>query len=54
VSTIVGADVAAIKAVLKRQSMPALLRALSGERVVAALVAAYLAWSYVDSRAAMA
>lgn len=50
VSTIVGADVSALKAILKRQAMPALLRALSGERVVGALVAAYLAWSYLESR----
>eukprot|EP00967_Tisochrysis_lutea_P011585 scaffold13039_cov36-Tisochrysis_lutea.AAC.1 len=50
VETIVGADIAALKAFIKRQTLHPLLRALSGERVVGGLVAAYLLWSYKETR----
>jgi hypothetical protein len=50
VETIVGADVTGVKAFLKKQTMPALLSALLGGKVVGALAAAYLAYSYKESQ----
>ena len=46
VHTIVGADVAAIKAFIKRQTLHPLLRALSGGHVAAVAISAYLAWTW--------
>ena len=46
VHSIVGADTAALRAFIKQQTLHPVLRALSGEAVVATVVTAYLAWSW--------
>jgi len=50
VHTIIGANVAAITAFIQRETMHPLLRALSGERVAAAAMVSYFAWSFSLSR----